>query len=121
MLSHVLQDQHLRRSSCAKLCGQAPQPQGLWRFMAPHVSFAIGMSANSTRHSRKRSRKFRMRGGMMRDRDQIGGMRYSPDHCPNGRRCKRAYGRRYCEYFWQCTEGYEWRRDEEFIDRIRDK
>ena len=58
----------------------------------------------------------------MRDRDQLGGMRYSPDHCPNGRRCERAYGRRRrCEYFWQCTKGWQWRRDQDFTDRIRDK
>lgn len=58
---------------------------------------------------------------MRRDRDQVGGMRYSPDHCPNGRRCERTYGKRHCEYFWQCTKGYEWRRDQDFTDRIRDK
>ena len=55
----------------------------------------------------------------MRDRDQLGGMRYSPDHCPNGRRCERTYGRRHCD--WQCTKGYEWRCDRDFTDRIRDK
>lgn len=41
-----------------------------------------------------------------------GGMRFSPDHCPNGRRCKRKYlpwSQRQCSFFWQCTEGKDWK------------
>lgn len=36
-------------------------------------------------------------------------MRYSPDHCPNGNRCTRQWGSRYCECFWACTKGKEWK------------
>lgn len=57
----------------------------------------------------------------MRLRDQIGGARYSPDHCPNGRRCERTWGDRHCDYFWQCTKGGAWRQERDFIDRIRER
>jgi len=57
----------------------------------------------------------------MRRRDQVGGMRYSPEHCPNGRRCERAWGNRHCAFFWQCTKGEEWRQDRDFVDNIREK